>query len=126
MPVEGEWLLEPDPAVIHAGLIRVLAESIGASQLDAGIAYLASGDNPGTALVASYRVIGSMPYHEKRLREALRLRGIGHLTVKKRGFPLSPEEVQRRLHLRGDQDGTIALTTIQGRHVAILLEAYKA
>ncbi|HLA96831.1 MAG TPA: class I SAM-dependent methyltransferase, partial [Anaerolineales bacterium] len=39
-----DWLYEPDPAVLRAGLVRALGEKLGAAQLDADIAYLTAAE----------------------------------------------------------------------------------
>ena len=56
---------------------------------------------------------------EKQLRAALRERGIGRLTIKKRGVSVVPEELRKRLSLRGEAEATLVLTRVAGqRHRA--------
>jgi len=50
--------------------------------------------------------------------------GAGPITVKKRGSALEPEELIRRLGLKGDQPVTIVLTRVLGKpHALIVREA---
>ena len=57
-------------------------------------------------LARGYEVLEELPYQDKRLKAALRERGIGRLTIKKRGVQVVPEELRRRLALRGDAEAT--------------------
>jgi hypothetical protein len=67
-------------------------------------------------------VLEQVPYREKQLRAALRERGIGRLTIKKRGVSVVPEELRKRLSLRGDAESTLVLTRVAGRGTALLVE----
>ncbi|MGH3750620.1 MAG: THUMP-like domain-containing protein, partial [Micromonosporaceae bacterium] len=58
----------------------------------------------------------------KRLRSALRARGVGRVTIKKRGSALEPEKLRRDLKLRGDAEATVVLTRIAGRPYALLVD----
>jgi hypothetical protein len=61
-----------------------------------------------------------MPFHLKRLRAYLRARGVGQVTVKKRGVAITPEELTARLRLKGDQACTLVLTRYQAEPIAIV------
>jgi hypothetical protein len=67
-------------------------------------------------------VLEKLPYREKQLRAALRERGIGRLTIKKRGVSVVPEELRKRLSLRGDAEATLVLTRVDGRGTALLVD----
>ena len=75
-----------------------------------------------TPFARSYRVVEELPYREKPLREALRERGIGRLTIKKRGVRVAPEELRKRLAPSGDQEGTIVLTRVAGHGTCLLVD----
>lgn len=122
LPLAGEYLLEPDPAVIRAHLVSDLAERLGAWFMDEQIAYLISATDPTTPFANVYQVLDAFPYSQKRLKEWLVQRGVGNLTVKKRGFPLSPEQVRASLRLKGSTPGTVVLTRAGGQHLAVLVE----
>lgn len=122
LPLVGDTLLEPDPAVIRAGLIEAVGCELGARVLDPQIAYLIAAPDVSTPFAASYRVVDSFPFSQKRLQGWLFERRVGRLTVKKRGFPLTPEAVRARLKLKGDSEATIVLTRQGDRHIAIAVE----
>lgn len=127
----GEYLFEPDGAVIRARLIGMLAERLGAGMVGDGIAYLTSDTADATALATpfaqAFRVVEELPAGEKQLRRALAERGIGRLEIKKRGVPVDPAALRSRLKLKGPHGATLILTRAtggkaQGRHAALLAE----
>ncbi len=75
-----------------------------------------------TPFARGYRVLEEVPYREKPLKAALRERGIGRLTIKKRGVSVVPDELRKRLSLRGDEESTLVLTRVAGKGTALLVE----
>ena len=118
----GEYLIEPDGAVIRARLIGLLAAELDAGMLHEGIAYLTSDRAPETPFAQSFRVLEELPSREKDLKRALAQRGIGRLEIKKRGVDVDPAALRSRLRLKGPNSGTLILSRSAGRHVAILAE----
>lgn len=118
----GTYLYEPDGAVLRAGLVGVVAEQVHGRLLDATIAYVTSDVLAPTDAATAYRVLDVMPFGLKRLRTALRERGVGRLTIKKRGTAVVPEQLRRQLDLRGDAEATIVLTRIAGSQHVLLVE----
>lgn len=117
------FLHEPDDAVVRAGLVRRVAADIGASMIDPAIAYLTSSNAVDHPLVKSYRVDEVMGFNLKDLRKRLAELDVGVVTVKKRGSPITPEELRPRLRLRGSRSATLFLTrTSEGPLVAIGIE----
>lgn len=118
----GDYLYEPDGAVIRARLIGDLARSNGAWMLSEGIAYF-TGDRPvDSPFARGFRVLERLPADERHLRQALHVRGVGALEIKKRGVDVDPAALRTRLKLKGDESATIVLTREEGRHVALLVE----
>jgi hypothetical protein len=118
----GEFLYEPDGAVIRAGLVTAVAAGVGGHLLDRKIAYVTGDAAFHTPFARSYRVVETLPYREKQLRAALRERNIGALTIKKRGVEVAPEQLRQRLALSGDDAATIVLTRVAGEGTALLVE----
>jgi SAM-dependent methyltransferase len=118
----GEFLYEPDGAVIRAGLVTAVAAGVGGHLLDRKIAYVTGDAAYHTPFARSYRVLQELPYREKQLRAALRQRNIGTLTIKKRGVDVAPEQLRQRLALQGDEPATIVLTRVAGDGTALLVE----
>jgi hypothetical protein len=116
------WLIEPDPALIRAGLVADAAQAWGAAQLDETIAYLTADQSPQTLWARAWRVVDSLPFHVRTLRAWLRQRGIGSVTVKKRGSAVTPEALIAQLRLRGDGRCTLVLTRFQGKPIVLICE----
>jgi hypothetical protein len=116
----GAYLHEPDPAVIRAGLVGDLAVEIGAWALDPTIAYLSSDVPEATPFVRSYLVESVMRFNLKTLRAHLRSSGVGRVAIKKRGTAVDPEDLRRKLDLRGSEERTVILTRHRGEQVAIV------
>ncbi len=115
------FLYEPDDAVIRAGLVTAVAAGVHGGLVDEHIAYVTSDEGFTTPFARTYEVVETLPYREKALKAALRSRGIGRLTIKKRGVDVVPEDLRRRLSLHGEQDGTLVLTRVAGKGTALLV-----
>lgn len=118
----GEYLYEPDGAVIRARLIGLLASQLDAGMVSEGIAYLTADRCMPTPFAQAFRVLEQLPAGEKQLKRALLDRGIGALEIKKRGSDVDPATLRRRLRLTGPNSATLFLTRIAGRHAALLAE----
>ena len=120
----GRFLYEPDGAVIRAGLVTAVAAGVRGGLVDPHIAYVTGDEAFRTPFARSYEVLETLPYQEKKLRAAIRERNIGRLAIKKRGVAVMPEELRKRLALRGDEEGTLVLTRVAGRGTALLVRPF--
>ncbi|HQR27926.1 MAG TPA: class I SAM-dependent methyltransferase [Nocardioides sp.] len=120
----GEYLYEPDGAVIRAELVTAVAAGVHGGLLDEHIAYVTSDESFRTPFARGYRVLETLPFREKQLRLALRQRGIGRLTIKKRGVDVVPEALRKRLSLTGEDEATLVLTRVSGAGTALLVKPF--
>ncbi|MET0767914.1 MAG: class I SAM-dependent methyltransferase, partial [Aeromicrobium sp.] len=118
----GAYLYEPDDAVIRAGLVGEFAATIGGWLTDSHIAYVSSDRAETTPLARGFRIIDELPFREKPLKAALQARDVGTLTIKKRGVDIVPEEVVRRMKLKGRAKALVVMTRVQGQGRAYLVE----
>ncbi|MBM7051178.1 class I SAM-dependent methyltransferase [Rothia sp. ZJ1223] len=93
----GDFIYEPDAAVIRAGLVAPLAKALGAHLIDPNIAYLTTHHEVESPLVTGYRVRRTLPLHEKHLKKWVKEEGITTLTIKKRGVDIVPETLRSKL-----------------------------
>jgi hypothetical protein len=114
------YLYEPDGAIIRAHLVADVAALLGGALLDPTIAYITSDTLAATPFATAYAIIDAMPFNLKHLRAYLRERAIGHLTIKKRGSPLTPEALLRDLRPTGDNHATLFLTRAAGQHTVLI------
>lgn len=115
-------LIDPDPAIIRAGLVRDLAYEIGAYQMDAQIAYLTADQPIDHPAVRGWRVRAWMPFHLKRLRAYLQAHNIGRVTVKKRATPITPEALLAQLKPRGSAGCVLVLTRYQDDPIVVICD----
>ena len=118
------WLVEPDPALIRAGLVQAVAAAYDGALLDPTIAYFTTENKPQTPWCRAWEILDWMPFNLKKLRAALRARGMGTLTVKKRGSAITPETLIRKLKLSGDERCTVVLTRYDGAQIALICADY--
>jgi len=117
----GPWLYEPDGAVIRAGLVAEVVARLPAGRLlDPTIAYVAADHPVPTPYARGYQVTDVLPFSLKRLRDLLRSRRVGHVTVKKRGSAVDPALLRRELRLSGDEHAVVVLTRVAGAPTALV------
>ncbi len=122
----GEFVYEPDGAVIRARLIGDLARMIGGRMLDPTIAYVTSDAAHVTPFATCFRVIDEFALDKRTLRREIAARGIGSLEIKKRGVDIDPAEYRTALAPKGDASGTLMLTRVGGKRRALLVERVTA
>lgn len=115
-----QFLYEPDPAVIRAGLVAELASQLDAAQLDHTIAYLTAATAIETPFARFWRVLEWLPFSLKRLRARLRALDAGCVTVKKRGSPIDTDVLARQLSSNGTQALVVVLTRVGGKPAALI------
>ncbi|HZB21429.1 MAG TPA: methyltransferase domain-containing protein, partial [Blastococcus sp.] len=118
-PVRG-WLHEPDPALIRSGLMSLVAA--GATLVDPTIAYLTSDAPAESPWLSSYRISEVLPFNLKKLKAHLRSRGIGRVVVKKRGSPIEPEALARRLRGPGSDSAVVVVTRVAGAPTVLVCD----
>jgi len=122
----GEFLYEPDPAVIRAHLIPQLASDISAAWIEPGVAYLTSNRYVATAFASAFRIVDHLPYDRKEVQRRLRTLGAHLYSVKKRGVPLDPVAVHKELAPCGDLPLDLVLMRKSGRVLAMLCSRLNA
>ncbi|HUN06643.1 MAG TPA: class I SAM-dependent methyltransferase [Aggregatilineales bacterium] len=118
------WLLEPDPAILRAGLVGGLAADLNGWQLDATIAYITTEERPVSSWVRAWRIREWLPFNMKKLKAYLREHSFGQVTIKKRGFPMTPEEVLAALKPRGENACTLVMTRWAGQPIVIVCDDF--
>jgi hypothetical protein len=106
----GRWIIDPDGAVVRAGLVRHYAVRHGLWQLDPEIAYLSGDRLP--AGVRGFEVLDEIGYSERRLRQALSARDVGVAEILVRGVDVDPDALRQRLRLRGRTQASVVVTRI--------------
>ena len=118
----GQFLYEPDGAVIRARLIGDLARTLDARMLHPQIAYLTADSAKVTPFASCFRVAETLSLDEKAIKRELKARDIGTLEIKKRGVDIDPAQFRKKLALKGSRSATLILTRLGERRVAILAD----
>ncbi|TGD10644.1 class I SAM-dependent methyltransferase [Brevibacterium sp. S111] len=121
----GRYLLEPDGAIVRAGLVAALCAPLQARRVHPKIAYLTTDvepSGPAAAGVTAYTVTDVLPAKIPSLRKELVSRGIGSVVVKKRGADIVPDQVRRQLKLPKGDKATLVFTRLGERHVVLLTQ----
>jgi hypothetical protein len=121
----GRWIIDPDGAVVRAGLVRHYGARHGLWQLDPDIAYL-SGDRPPPG-IRGFEVLEQLVFEERKLRQALSALDCGALEILVRGVRVDPDALRRRLRPRGSRPLSVVITRIgsgpAGRATAFVCRA---
>lgn len=122
----GEWLYEPDRAVVRAGLTAALVAATDGAELDAGVGYVSSAVALDVAWARRYRVVEAMPLSTKALARWLRDHGHDRVTIKKRGVTVDPDLLRRQLKMtgrgKGGSEATVVVTRVRGSQVALVVQ----
>jgi len=111
----GQYLHEPDPAVIRAGPFAELCAMLDAHLFDPQIAYLVgprrAEESAAAPFVHSFAIEEIHRFSLKTLNRRLQALGIGQVELKRRGPPIEPESLRPRLKLvAGGRPGVAILT----------------
>lgn len=106
----GRWIIDPDGAVVRAGLVRQYAARHGLWQLDPDIAYL-TGDRVPVG-VRGFEILEHIPLREKTLRQRLSQLDCGTLEILVRGVDVDPDALRKRLRPGGGQPLSLVITRI--------------
>ncbi|WP_186274912.1 THUMP-like domain-containing protein [Mycobacterium kubicae] len=117
----GRWIVDPDGAVVRAGLVRQYAARHGLWQLDSDIAYLSGDRLP--AGERGFEVLEQLAFDERRLRQTLTAMDCGALEILVRGVRVDPDALRRRLRLRGSRALSVVIARI-GSGTAGTAKAY--
>ncbi|MBR6187761.1 MAG: class I SAM-dependent methyltransferase [Prevotella sp.] len=117
--LEGSFLYEPNVAVMKAGCFRELAADFNVRQLAPNSHLFTSATQVTSFPGRSFRITAITTMNKRDLRTKL-----GHLqraNISVRNFPLTADELRRRLKLAdGGTDYIFATTLSNGDHVVIL------
>ena len=105
----GEYLYEPNAAIMKAGPFRLLSQRLGVKKLHPN-SHLFTSDRLICFPGRSFHVEGVSGFSKKELKAFLS--GLTKANVAVRNFPSSPEELRRRLKLKDGGDTFIFATTI--------------
>ena len=112
----GTWIYEPNAAILKAGAYKLVGERFGLQKLD-----------PNTHLYISDRLVEHFPGRVWRIKEApfqLSPKGARdqQANVLCRNYPLTPEQLKKKLHLRDGGTAYVIGCRVAGKPVVLLAE----
>ncbi|MDT5026777.1 MAG: hypothetical protein QOE61_3203 [Micromonosporaceae bacterium] len=142
------YVYDPDGAVVRSHLVAEFAATVAGVLADPHIAYVfadipdipdttdtdpdiaaagyAADAGPagfaGTPFGRCFAVVEELPFALKRLRAALRERGVGRLEIRKRGVAVEPDRLRRELKLAGPAGATLILLRVGDTPRALLCQ----
>ncbi|MFO0817837.1 MAG: hypothetical protein U1A77_07845 [Pirellulales bacterium] len=114
------YLYEAHAAVLAAKLEVSLADHFGISIWPGVAGYFTGTQSIDSPLLSSYRVLASLPFDRRKVREWLRAHGIGRVTIKKRGVELDVPRVEKELAGPGDESAYLILAPHHDSIVAVV------
>jgi hypothetical protein len=121
-PRVGQWLFDPNPAITRSGLVDDLARTIDAVKIDNQIGFLVADRAVESPFARCFRIIASIPWHERNLKQAIIDANGGEVVIRRRGLPGNVDDIQKRLRGSGPRSLFIAMTRLNDRPWAIVCE----
>ncbi|CAO1653374.1 class I SAM-dependent methyltransferase [Salinibacterium sp. NSLL150] len=118
----GQFLYEPDGAVIRARLIGDLARQLNGRMLDTSIAYFSADAAVASPFATCFEIVEDFTLDKRSLKKELAARKIGTLEIKKRGVDIDPATFRTSLSLKGENSATLILTRVAGKRRALLAQ----
>jgi hypothetical protein len=109
------FLLDPDPSIVRAGLIDVLAEKHSLQRLDSEEEYLTSAEIPQTGFISAFRVHAVLGANPRDLRKYLREHPASEYEILCRRIPTDADALRRQLPLGDGPPAAIIICRIAGR-----------
>ncbi len=118
----GQYLYEPDPAYIKAGLINTLAEIHTLSALNPHIAYLTANQLHKTPVMKAFKVVAETSVNPEEINKKLIEWGIGRVDFKARGVDIDLKNIHKQINGTGKGKGVIIFTIIGEEKRAVICQ----
>lgn len=116
----GQFIHDPDPAIVAARLVDDFAEQQAWTRISATSQYLTSDQFTPHRLVQSFEVLECLPLDRKSIQQTLRSEEVGTLEIKKRGLDIDLPALRKKLKLSGPNERTLILSpTATGKRAFI-------
>jgi THUMP domain-like/RNA cap guanine-N2 methyltransferase len=105
----SNWIFDPDPSLIRAGLLEGFARFHRLSRIADGVDYLTGPDPVDTSFLSAFAVREVSSLDLKHLRRMIQRHDVGILEIKVRGLDVSPESLRAQLKPRGSESSTLLI-----------------
>ena len=114
------WVYDPDPAVVRAGLVDLLAVRLGLFRMDAEEEYLTGPALIDSPFVQGFEVIATLSNNEREIRGYFRTSGFGEVEIKCRHLHVNASAIRRKLSLSGEAAGVLLFARVAGKARALV------
>ena len=115
-----QYLYDPDPALVRAGLIDCYAVEQNLSRLDPAEEYLTSLQLSSAPGIHAFEVLEVLPNNDKAIRKYFREASYGDVEIKCRHIPIDAEKLRKKLALNGKGRITLIFARINGKAKAVV------
>lgn len=114
IPQPGNFLYEPNKAIIKAHLVEELAAAYGLSKINRHLSFLTGDTLVGTdkpGIFRTFKIKACRPFALKELKAYLKSENITRVNIITKRFPLLPEELYKKLKLK-EGGGLFLIVTV--------------
>lgn len=114
-PRPGNFLYEPNKAIIKAHLVEELAASYGLAKINRHLSFLTGDALVGTDKPGIFRVFkirACRPFALKELKAYLKAEGVERVNIITKRFPLLPEELYKKLKMKEGGNLVLIVTVL--------------
>jgi hypothetical protein len=115
-----QYVFDPDPAVVRAGLVDAVAVQLGLDRLDPAEEYLTGSQLVQMGFVQAFEVLAELSNNPAEIRKYFRSSDFGQVEIKCRHIPIDADSIRRRLPLTGHQPGVLIFARVAGRSRALV------
>jgi hypothetical protein len=115
-----QYIYDPDPAIVRAGLVDAAAIRFGLARLDAAEEYLTGTERPATGLAQPFELLAELPNNDAEIRAYFRASDFGQVEIKCRHIPIDADGLRRRLPLPGNQPAVLLFARLAGKSRALV------
>jgi len=101
------YIYDPDPAVVKAGMVPVLAARLGLEVIVPGVRYLTSDRLVASPWVKPFAVEEVFPFSYRHVNRYLKRKGIGRISVKCKDSPVKAVSITKKIKPRGKEEAAL-------------------
>ena len=118
----GQFLFDPDPAVVRSGLLDAVGQMHNLHRLDSADEYLTGDAIPSTAFVTAFRVEAVMGNNPKELKRYLRQKPGSHYEIKCRHLKVDANQLQKKLPRGAGSPRVVFFVRVSGKAKVVVCE----
>ncbi len=116
----GGVLYDPASCVTRAGLVRQLAHRLGASLIDPRLGYLSGASFVESPFADAFAVAEVIPFSVARLKRRLREAGWAPREIRRRAFPVEPDDLRRQIGVVEGEAVTLLCMTVASKRLVVV------